>query len=165
MRRRSRAGDEPVKKRDRKSVTLKRPTAPKVRVRATTAPDRETEVTRLIRERDEALERETAAAEVLKIISASPTELQPVLEVVARSAARFCEADDVTIFELDGQDLRTAAHWGAVPQEIGVRFPCTRGSVNGRTVIDRKPVHVINFPKEALSRDGLDIGRLRLFHC
>jgi GAF domain-containing protein len=149
MRRRSRAGDEPVKKRDRKSVTLKRPTAPKVRVRATTAPDRETEVTRLIRERDEALERETAAAEVLKIISASPTELQPVLEVVARSAARFCEADDVTIFELDGQDLRTAAHWGAVPQEIGVRFPCTRGSVNGRTVIDRKPVHVIDLQAEA----------------
>jgi hypothetical protein len=44
-----------------------------------------------------------------------------VLEVVVRSAARFCEADDVTIFELDEQYLRAAAHWGGVPQDIGVR--------------------------------------------
>jgi hypothetical protein len=80
-------------------------------------------------ERDEALEQQRATAEVLKIVSASPTELQAVLEVVVRSAARFCEADDVTIFELDGQALRIAAHWGAVQQEIGVRFPCSRGSV------------------------------------
>jgi GAF domain-containing protein len=76
-----------------------------------------------------------------------------MLEVVVRSAARFCEADDVTIFELDGQDIRVAAHWGAVPHlgtlEIGFRFPCTRGSVAGRTVIDRKPVHVSDLQAEA----------------
>jgi len=110
----------------------------------------ETEVARLRRERDEALEQQKAAAEVLNIISTSPTELQPVLDVVVRSAARFCSADDVTIFELDGQALHIAAHWGAVlSQEIGVRFPCTRGSVAGRTVIDRKPVHVIDLQAEA----------------
>jgi hypothetical protein len=104
MRRRSRAGDEPVKKRDRKSVTLKRSNAPKAVVRRSPPADRETEIARLTRERDEALEQRTATAEVLKIISTSPTQLQPVLEVVVRSAARFCKADDVTIFELDGQD-------------------------------------------------------------
>jgi hypothetical protein len=59
----------------------------------------------------EALEQQTATAEILKIISTSPTELQSVLEAVARSAAHFCKADDVTIFELDGQDLRATAHW------------------------------------------------------
>jgi GAF domain-containing protein len=71
-----------------------------------------------------------------------------VLEVIVKSAARFCGADDVTIFELDRQDVRTAAHWGTIPQEIGVRFPCSRGSVAGRTILDRKPVHVIDLQAE-----------------
>ena len=72
------------------------------------------------RELAEALAQQTATAEVLRIIGTSPAELQPVLDAVVRSAARFCEADDVTIFELDGQDLRAAAHWGAIPQDLGV---------------------------------------------
>src|SRR6516225_3659249 len=103
----------------------------------------------LTHERDDALEQQRAAAEVLKIISASPAEFRPVLEVIVESAARFCDADDVTIYELDGQDLCPAAHRGPVPHEIGVRFPCTRGSVAGRTVIDRKAVHVIDLQAEA----------------
>src|SRR6516165_11955217 len=77
--------------------------------------DVEPSVAALSRERDEALVQRRAIEEVLKIISASPAELQAVLEVVARSAARFCNADDVTIYELDGQDLRVAAHRGVVP--------------------------------------------------
>jgi two-component system NtrC family sensor kinase len=97
----------------------------------------------------EALEQQTATAEVLRIISTSPTELQPVLEAVVRSAARFCQADDVTIFELAGQSLRAVAHWGAIPQDIGVPFPCLRGHVAGRTVLERKPVHVIDLQAEA----------------
>ena len=149
MRRRSRAGGEPVKTRRHKAA-LKRRNAPKAeRGRGPSAASQETEVARLTRERDEALERQTATAEILKIISASPTELESVLEVVVKSAARFCEADDVTIFELDGQDLRAAAHWGMIPVEIGLRFPCTRGSVAGRIVLERRPVHVIDLQAEA----------------
>ena len=76
-----------------------------------------------------------------------------MLEVVVKSAARLCKADDVTIFELDGQDIRVAAHWGAVPHlgilGIGFRFPCTRGSVAGRTVLERRPVHVSDLQAEA----------------
>ncbi|MFZ2080872.1 MAG: GAF domain-containing protein, partial [Xanthobacteraceae bacterium] len=118
--------------------------------RSPSASGRETKIAQLTRERDEALEQQRAAAEVLKIISASRTELQPVLDVVVRSAARYCEADDVTIFELDGQNLRVAAHWGALPRlEASFRFPCTRGSVAGRTVLDRKPVHVTDLQAEA----------------
>jgi GAF domain-containing protein len=97
----------------------------------------------------ESLEQQAATAEVLRIISTSPTKLPRVLEVIVKSAARFCGADDVTIFELDWQDVRAAAHWGTIPQEIGVRFPCSRGSVAGRTILDRKPVHVIDLQAEA----------------
>jgi len=97
----------------------------------------------------ESLEQQAATAEVLRIISTSPTKLQRVLEVIVKSAARFCGADDVTIFELDGQDVRAVAHWGTIPQEIGVLFPCSRGSVAGRTILDRKPVHVIDLQAEA----------------
>ena len=149
MRRRSRAGGEPVKARRRKTAARKRGHAPKaVRRHSSSVEGQETEVARLTRERDEALEQRTATAEVLKIISTSPTELQPVLEVVVRSAARFCEADDVTIFKLDGQDLRATAHWGVVPQDIGVRFPCSREHVSGRAFLERRPIHIIDLQAE-----------------
>src|SRR5215813_14807341 len=134
MRRRSMASSKLAKARSRRAKTPKRSA---------------TEVARLRLERDEALEQQRAAAEVLKIISASRTELEPVLEVVVRSAARYCKADDVTLFELDGQELREAAHWGAVPHLEGLRFPCTRGTVAGRLFLERKPVHVIDIQAEA----------------
>ncbi len=148
MRRRSRAGGEPVKTRRRKSAARKRGIAPKGARRRGPSAASETKVSLLTRELNEALERQTATAEILKIISASPTELQPVLEVVVKSAARFCEADDVTIFELDGQDLRAVAHWGPVPQDTGVRFPCSREHVSGRAVLERRPIHIIDLQAE-----------------
>src|SRR5262252_9744571 len=152
MRRRSIAGGgKAAKTRRRKTVTLKRRNAAKTpRQSGSSAASSETEVARLRRERDEALEQQRAAAEVLKIISASRTELEPVLEVVVRSAVRYCKADDVTLFELDGQELREAAHWGTLPHGGGsFRFPCTRGTIAGRIVLERKPVHVIDLQAEA----------------
>src|SRR2546430_16229313 len=113
------------------------------------ATDLEHRLAQAQRELSEAREQQAATAEVLRIISSSPTELQPVLDVVVQSAARFCGADDATIFKLDGQDLCATAHWGPIPQTIGLRMPCTRGSVRGRTVLDRKTVHVLDLQAEA----------------
>ena len=106
MQRRSTASGQPAKSRRRK--TLRRNVRKAKQAPGPSASSADAKIAQLTRELDDALEQERAAAEVLKIISASPTEFRLVLEVIVESVARFCDADDVTIFELDGQDLRTA---------------------------------------------------------
>jgi len=97
------------------------------------------------RDLTEALERQTATSEILRIISSSPTNLQPVLDAVAENAARLCDAEDAVLFRLDGEVLRQAAGKGPIPKfdagnEEGVAV--NRGSVTGRAVVDREAVHV-----------------------
>src|SRR5262244_2448362 len=54
----------------------------------------------------DALERESATSEILRVIASSPTELQPVLDTVAENAARLCEANDATINRINGNTLQ-----------------------------------------------------------
>jgi signal transduction histidine kinase len=101
------------------------------------------------RELAESLEQQTATADILRIISTSPTDLQPVLEAVARSAGRFCGATDVTIFEVDGQHLRVAAHHGVMARDAYENLvPVERGTLNGRTLLERRTVHVVDLQAE-----------------
>ena len=70
---------------------------------------------RLFNELKESLEQQTATSEILGVIASSPTDIQPVLNVVAENAARLCEANDAIIRRLDGNVLPLAAHYGQIP--------------------------------------------------
>jgi hypothetical protein len=94
----------------------------------------------------EALEQHTATSEVLKAISRSAFDLQPVLENVVENAVRLCSADKGLIYRQDGGVYRVAVSFGHSPEwiEIVKRYPIRqdRGSATGRAVLDRRVVHI-----------------------
>jgi GAF domain-containing protein/anti-sigma regulatory factor (Ser/Thr protein kinase) len=134
MKRRSKAGGEPVKTRRRKTVTLKRRNAPKaVGRRRFFAASQETIVTQLTRELSEALDQQAATSEVLRIISSSPTDAQPVFDIIARSAARLCKAQFCYVFRFDGKLIHFAAQHGLAPKGVeAIRrvYPIVPGRVS-----------------------------------
>src|SRR5215470_454685 len=94
----------------------------------------------------ESLEQQTATSEILSIIARTPTDVQPVFDAIAASAARLCQAYDAALFRLDGDSLRLVAHHGPIPS-ITV-LAVVRGTVGGRAVLEQQPVHVTDVQAE-----------------
>ena len=97
---------------------------------------------RLFNELKESLEQQTATSEILGVIASSPTDVQPVLDVVAESAAKLCDAGDAVIFRTDGDLFQVAAAYGDMPVSSLGWNPITRGRPAGRAILDRQTIHV-----------------------
>ncbi|HAF09401.1 MAG TPA: hypothetical protein DCK98_04890 [Chloroflexi bacterium] len=93
---------------------------------------------RLFNETTESLERQTAVSDILKVISASPTDIQPVLDAIASSAARFANAEDASVLLVRGDQAVPSAHHG--PVSMASASPLDRASVTGRAILDRRTI-------------------------
>src|SRR5262249_14339387 len=89
----------------------------------------------------EAQEQQTAAAEILRVISSSPADIRPVLDVAVRNAARLCETQYVEVLLRDGDVLKLAASHGPLPTAAETR-PVRRTLVTGRVVTEGRTIHV-----------------------
>jgi signal transduction histidine kinase len=128
----------------------------------------------------ESLEQQTATSEILRVISSSPTDVQPVFDAIAANAARLCSANDAQVLRVEGEMLRLVAAFGVSAMPSVRRL--TRGHLVGRAVIDRKTIHnrdlaqaLAEYPETTaaqfgvqstlavpLLRDGVALGVIRI---
>src|SRR4029077_10319590 len=130
------------------------------------------------RELTESLEQQTATAEILRVISSSPTDIQPVLDAVAENAAHICAATDAHIRLIEGATLRAVSRFGSPPFGVPDVIPLDRDFPAGRSIIERRTIHIedlatlreTEFPKigretrailvTPLVREGVPLGAI-----
>jgi GAF domain-containing protein len=144
MKRRSKDSGEPANARSPKAAKRKRRNEA---TRSTSsAAGKEGEVARLTRDLKEALDQQSATAEVLRMISSSPTEVQRVLDVIVRTAAELCASEYSILFRLQDGKYHVACSnkAGAEFVKFSVEHPISvdRGSLVGRTALERRSVHI-----------------------
>jgi len=147
-------GPKPVKGKAKPAVARKSPKNDAARVRGL-----EKRLAEALRDKAEVLDQQTATSEILRVISSSPTDVQPVFNTIASTAARLCESFDSIIWRLGDNRLVDIAHHGPIPIEPG-GLPLSRESVPGRAALEGKTFHLTDL--QALANEfpiGSDLAR------
>ena len=172
MKRRSKASAS-IKGRHRKAARPERGKAPKTAPRSKSSPSREdTVVARLALELRETTEQHTATSEILRVISSSPSDLQPVFQAMLKNAVRLCDAKFGNIYRWDGDSLHLVA-----TQNVPASFVQARGrsplrpslqTPTGRMIATKTVVHVADMRAEKAYADrdpyivaGVELGGVR----
>src|SRR5262252_3647649 len=168
MKRRGRSG-KPRKR--RRAVGRKPRTAPAASV---SIADLQRQLDQRTRDRDEALEQQAATAEILSLISNSPTDMQPVFKTMLAKAVELCEASFGAMWFVDGKGYRTAAMHGDLPQAYVEQW--RSGTLHlpkadlpmVRAIRSRKTVHTRDMREEKaylqgdpLAVSAADVGGIR----
>src|SRR5215831_599963 len=151
MKGRSRAGS--AKPRHRKPAASKRPSGTgTARPRGSSAAGLEARAARLASDLSESLEQQTATSEVLRVISSSQGELEPVFQATLEKAVRICEAKFGNIYRWDGEALRLVASHNTpstlIEQRRRAPFLPNRKTPFGRVILERNTVHVVDAAAE-----------------
>jgi hypothetical protein len=173
MKRRSKAGREPIKGRRRKTPEPKRRDAPKASAafNASSAVE-DTKVARLTHELREAVEQQSATSEVLRVISSYPGDPQPIFQAMLRNAVRLCDAEFGNIYRWDGEALNLVATQNAPPAFAEARRLTTgrpgSKTPTGRMIANKKVVHIADLRAEKAYADrdpwivaGVELGGVR----
>src|SRR5262245_55650104 len=114
---------------------------------------------RLFQELKESLEQQTATSEILGVLASSPTDIQPVLDTIAETAARVCGSDDATIRLIEGDTVSLVAHYGTIPpgaarRTLSWHTPGNEAMLQRRTVqIPDMLAEAERFPDSGTGRD------------
>ena len=114
------------------------------------------------RELTETLEQQTATSEILRVISSSPTDVQPVFDAIVRSAVRLCDGLYGFVGRYDGEQIHLAAHYNYTPEALAVvqqMYPMrpTRQQASGRVVLTGAVVAIDDVQQDA--EDAQELAR------
>src|SRR5262245_61027830 len=143
-------GPKPTKSKEANPpIARKSPKDDSARVR-----DLEKRLAEALKDKAEALEQHAATAEILRVISSSPSDLQPVFDTIVERAVRLCDARLGALLRFDGQMIHLAAHAQQADAEsvqaLQTMYPraANTTSVSGRALLWGRPVHVHNMRED-----------------
>jgi class 3 adenylate cyclase len=160
-------GGKPAEPRGPKRSTPKRRSAPKAtRNRGVSVAGQQTVVARLTHERDEALLRETANSEILRLISKSPGDLELVFRTILEDATRICDAKFGTLFRFDSKMFNFAADVGSTPEFAEFErqrgpFQPFPGSHLERVMRTKRVSHTADYAAEGVASPPVTLGGAR----